>query len=83
LKIDSGDWQLRLQALRKEDLRSPHREPESEEEGKQKKKKGSRNDQKRKRAVGEGSRQVSWIWRIKSKDAIQEDEYADGAQRVK
>lgn len=58
----TGEWTNRLQQLKPDDIRSPHRD--REEDGKKKKKKRKANDppEPRRDRPSEGRRELSWIW---------------------
>jgi hypothetical protein len=63
LKLDpDGPWKSQFRELEKKDVRIPQEDDDPDDKQQQ------RNKKKKKPTLGEGNRQVSWIWRVGGTD---------------
>lgn len=58
----TGDWTNRLEELKPDDIRSPHRDRDEDKKKKKKKRKANDAPEERRDRPSEGRRELSWIW---------------------
>jgi hypothetical protein len=74
IDLKQDQWQQRYRVLKEEDVRPPHWDADSDTEGAlANKKKKETERQRRKKVLGEGSREASWIWRIACNDGLEDE----------